>query len=976
MRLLEIIVIAFFSLTPLFWLHGNELILGHDSGFRLNFVDHLKNLYFGWNPYVNFGVTWSLYHGFLMIQGVETFFSFLFSSIVIGQKLTFIFWFFAIGISMYVFVRHFFSESKYLPLRLIAPIGYMFNFYVLNAWAIAERAKFSLYIALPVIIVIFFKTMHKEWSIFKGGIFFGLLFFFFNGGGSPPLYGGILVTLGLLGAYFLCLNASQFGKRVIGTFLVFGFFFVVLNAYWIVPQIRLVADSYTGAVSARGGVEGLISWEREVSKHASILNIVRLQGFPDWYGNPEHPYANMYIENPLLGYLSFVPLGIIVIGGGLFGLRGTSTHLRLLVFLLLLGLVGLFFTAGSHPPFGAVYVYLMRHVPGFAIFRSSFYKFAPTVYLPIIIFSSYYLSEFLHRIKVKRYIYTALLFVIPLGMVSYHFPYFTGNFFFLKGGFSTRVEVPEYITEMTTALKKETDIHDRILLVPPLDSGFINSPIDTYTWGFYSLDVLPRINVNRSVLANDSNDDSVTRLLYKALASGDEETFLRLSKTAGVSHLLWRGDVKLSEGTQKKMSPSSWMEKILSFKSLIVLRDTAVWKLYTVTGEEPVPMVYAPDGADIVITGSSSDAYIVGSDEKERKSALLRASRDLQNMPALMGRHYVEAECFLCKHNEYEKLVEAIQLPPVRSYLLPILRNRQIRKEKQAIVASRGTPGEIDAILSASSSRLSEIIEKNFSDLEGVSQYRDYIAQVLVITTSLEGREKDFYSNRVLAYLDAHARELRKSSVSHDVLSFIQSSQKTVGQSVWMGDEKNYRFGFMALQDDEYIVWTHDDKAYASPIAIDGKTYRRNEKIKLTTGYHRLVMSPYDIQNTSDEIVAPVFVYGGQFEELLLPHISFVQKNPTRYEVVVSGARMPFVLVLNQRFDSGWKLVIDGIHEDYPHYEVNGFANAWVISKTGDFKLTLHHTSQQSVYAGGFITIASLVVTAGYYLARRRGRSA
>ena len=70
----EIIVIFFFSLTPLLWLKGSEVIIGHDSGFRLNYLDHLRNLFFSWNPVQNFGADWGILKGFLIIQAPETFF--------------------------------------------------------------------------------------------------------------------------------------------------------------------------------------------------------------------------------------------------------------------------------------------------------------------------------------------------------------------------------------------------------------------------------------------------------------------------------------------------------------------------------------------------------------------------------------------------------------------------------------------------------------------------------------------------------------------------------------------------------------------------------------------------------------------------------------------------------------------------------------------------------------------------------------
>lgn len=966
--MMNIIILFIFSLTPLFWLHGNEVILGHDSGFRINAVEHMKNFLFGWNPYINFGMDWSLYHGFIPIQVIETIFSFIFSSLSKGERMTFISWFFSIGLSMYAFVRYFFPEKKFFPLWLLGPVYWMYNFYMLNAWAIAERAKFSLYIALPLMIVIFFKTIEKDWSLLKGGILFGLLFFFFNGGGSPPLYGGIIITFILLGVYFLFLSPAKYGIRFLGVVGVFVFWFVLLNAYWVLPQLRLLIGSYTSAVSSRGGIEGLIAWEREVSKHASIINILRLWGFPDWFDNPQHPYGNIYLNNTILGLISFYPIVMTGLGLLLMGLhKVVGRQKKTLVFLLLLGIIGLFFTSGSHPPSGVIYLYLMRHVPGFAIFRSGFYKFAPTVYLPIIIFFGYYLSELLSGSKLQKLAQYIFVLVVALGIAFYHFPYFTGNFFSFKGGFSTRVIVPSYVKDMLAIIGAKTTPQDRILLVPPLDVGFINSPIDTYTWGFYSLDILPRVGINRSFLANDSADDSVTKQVYRAIAQEDEQAFFRLSAAAGITHILWRGDVRLAPATEKKVPLSVWEQKLIENSSIHLLSTSGLWKLYEVRSKV-TPMVYAANSVAFVQKGSADDAYIIGEGLSVERDALLRVSDDVYEKEASFASGlYREVECFFCKNNEYSKLVEAIYLPSGRTYALSFLNDRLTRKEKEAIEVSKGSPNEIDAQLSAAAARLSEIISKKDAGFGNVQKYQDHLVRIIEILGSLTGREKDYYANRVMAHLDAHLRDTKASTDTINVVDIINATQNAIRPYIWMADEQTYGLGVTLSKDGDYNVWTPDSSVYSSRFEIDGKIYSFHSKIRLTSGYHRLRLTPIDNRGAMDEIVSPVFIYS-QHEPTYTkaPSVSFVQKNPTRYEVAVTGAQTPFVLVLNQRFDPGWGMAIKGVRQDYYHQEANGFANSWIVPKTGDFMLTLYYIPQQLAYVGGLITIVTFVAAVGY----------
>ena len=50
----EVLIIFFLSLTPLLWLKDNQIIIGHDSGFRLDIWEYFKNLFYSWSPLTNF----------------------------------------------------------------------------------------------------------------------------------------------------------------------------------------------------------------------------------------------------------------------------------------------------------------------------------------------------------------------------------------------------------------------------------------------------------------------------------------------------------------------------------------------------------------------------------------------------------------------------------------------------------------------------------------------------------------------------------------------------------------------------------------------------------------------------------------------------------------------------------------------------------------------------------------------------------
>jgi arabinofuranan 3-O-arabinosyltransferase len=83
------------------------------------------------------------------------------------------------------------------------------------------------------------------------------------------------------------------------------------------------------------------------------------------------------------------------------------------------------------------------------------------------------------------------------------------------------------------------------------------------------------------------------------------------------------------------------------------------------------------------------------------------------------------------------------------------------------------------------------------------------------------------------------------------------------------------------------------------------------------------------------------------------PRVSSERKSEgTEYNVQVHGATEPYLLVLNETYERGWRLSgADGAR----HIRVNGYANGWVVDRTGSYSLTLSYAPQRVVtLARGF----------------------
>ena len=92
------------------------------------------------------------------------------------------------------------------------------------------------------------------------------------------------------------------------------------------------------------------------------------------------------------------------------------------------------------------------------------------------------------------------------------------------------------------------------------------------------------------------------------------------------------------------------------------------------------------------------------------------------------------------------------------------------------------------------------------------------------------------------------------------------------------------------------------------------------------------VVGPWYLESDSNDVISS----------------SFTMVDPTHYTGTVNSM-VPFVLVLNQTFNSEWVAYINGEAVDsMVHFESNDYANAWRIDKTGTFDVEMKYRPQDS----------------------------
>ena len=124
------------------------------------------------------------------------------------------------------------------------------------------------------------------------------------------------------------------------------------------------------------------------------------------------------------------------------------------------------------------------------------------------------------------------------------------------------------------------------------------------------------------------------------------------------------------------------------------------------------------------------------------------------------------------------------------------------------------------------------------------------------------------------------------------------------------------------------------------------------------------------IENGSFNITNTVIANGSAgapapIPDFVQPSINYTVYNPTEVRVSVHGATTPFYLVFIETYDSGWSASFGNGTAAGNHVEVNDFANAWLVNKTGSYTISIYY-NEQGIYwfalAIGAFTLSSCII--------------
>lgn len=572
--LIEILILFIVSLTPLIWFTPNHMVLGLDSGYPIDFIARFQERLFTWFEPYNFGVDMTGAMGQIPLFGLLAFVKFIGFSIYSVQKVTFVFWFFAMVLSMYTFVFYLFPKAKFWIIRIVAVFIYVFNFHLLSFWIQGAQPTLSSYVFLPILSLLLFKFFKKEISAFKAAILINIGYFFFNAGGvfGIPLLGSSIITgLSIFIFYFLILfkeEKMQLLKRII----FFGFYLLVFslffNAYFLLPFLNSFGEQFAShAASTNQGIESAINWNKYISRYDSYLNLFRLQGDNSWYDNP-YLYSQTFLNNRFLIFASFLfPIFAYI---SIFLVKEKKEKI-LVSLLMLISLIAVLFSAGAHPPFGFLYTLAMKHIPGFAAFKSGYYKFIPALYFSFSILigiSIFYISE-----KLKKYKHL-FGFLVLIAILIYHYPFFDqARLFNYDYPFTTMVKPPDYIFDYMK-FEKSLSKDSRILTLPPYSNS---TQSKAYKWGYISASPLFAQITKKSFVYNNAGLSSSERILvdnlYQSIRENNFGKFTYFAKLLNIGYVIITSDIANNYESASTEDPMLYKEIVDKNSDLF----TKVW---------------------------------------------------------------------------------------------------------------------------------------------------------------------------------------------------------------------------------------------------------------------------------------------------------------------------------------------------------------------------------------------------------------
>lgn len=393
-------------------------------------------------------------------------------SLMASQKIVFCQIFLTAGFSMYFLSMTIWKKKPIAA--FIASLIFMFNPVMAGFWQQFLYDTLYSFVTFPLLLAVFIRGLESK-KVLNYSILFAFLTLFFLPY-NLPVY---VIGVGIFGSFLFFKLLTEKEKVKMLKFSILALVFsILINLWWIFPQFILLPTFMSYYTSEMKLASRLV----DQGFRANLPNSIRLVGnsywgYSLWAGKVSNYIGYLYDNNPFLILLSFVyPLLA-------FMAITLSKKNKMVVFLSVMSLVFIFLTKGLNQPFGSIYEFLFKRVPGFFIFRTPSDKFWLAILVFYALLIGFTVSTFFEKVsRHNRTISRISFFFIVAILLGVQWPFFSGDV--IPNGKSALPSIefnpPSYYRDLSEWLKKQKDSF-RVLNLPSA-----NRPTRwlVYKWGF------------------------------------------------------------------------------------------------------------------------------------------------------------------------------------------------------------------------------------------------------------------------------------------------------------------------------------------------------------------------------------------------------------------------------------------------------------------------------------------------------------
>lgn len=358
-------------------------------------------------------------------------------------------------VSYYYFKNYLFKQK--LP-ALISASFYLFNLHLFSTYVNIPNQY--LIIVLPLLLMV----CH---SIIEGNVIKILIFSFISSLFIPGAFVNVpnglpLLLMVLLYMIFLVIKENKYRQlsKVINKCLLALGMLVLLNSWWLLSMASsLFGNAMFGVIKER---------TVEFFPTSSLTDAFRFLGgwsFNDYYSSTGAGIGRWMVQNPVFVFISYL---LIIISSCSFLFIKKQKEIA---FFILLAFLGISLSKGNLNPWGNLYMYGWKNIPGMFSFRTPQSKFMIVYVFPITCLLGYFSVGISHHFKklTAGIINYSILGLIVILAVPFIFGGFLNR---VDGGFSRSfmIKVPDYLWEFQK--NDSIDKYDyRFMIYPEANGG-------------------------------------------------------------------------------------------------------------------------------------------------------------------------------------------------------------------------------------------------------------------------------------------------------------------------------------------------------------------------------------------------------------------------------------------------------------------------------------------------------------------------